>query len=472
MEWKYMNTTGHSTDTSSHNVWHNATFLIQSTSVDIYSNNTTTPIVAGPGMTDDPFGHAMKQINIYATPVIVFVGIVTNFLSFCVFVMTHLRMQSSSVYLATLAVSDSGFLIALFFSWFSWLKIHLVHRPVWCHIIIYLTYTCSFVSVYSVVGFTCERFIAVLYPLQRKRLCTRKNALIVEAVITLFALLVYSIYLWTTTIIHNPYGLKGSFCGPLHRFRLLIDVMTNLDTVMTLIVPSAVIITLNIRIGYTVYNVVQWRNTLRESQRPKTTRTVAGDSAPGGATDSSSGQSSHKNRASNNQKSPDGSICIIHPNNNNCDRQHSASSTRRRMATTSQLRTTRMLLLVSSVFVLLNLPSHAFRVHGFMLNLLNKENQISITMTRWQELCQIIYYLNFATNFFLYSFSARSFREALKRLIKRVQNKCHKMVTWLHTGICCNTQATVHEHVTFGRIRLRYKKAADGIELSNGPRTI
>lgn len=417
MEWAYINDSGNG---GSHEPWDNKTFLM-------VASPTTATIMAIGNMShsldnaEDWFGYGMKQINIYVIPFIVLIGIVTNLLSFCVFVMTHLRLLSSSVYLATLALSDSGFLFALFLTWFSWIKIHLVHRPFWCQLIIYLTYACSFVSVYSVVGFTCERFVAVLYPLHRKRLCTRKHALIVVVGITIVGLIMYSYSIWTTTIVNDT---GGKICRPRDKFIPFINVMMNTDTVLTLFIPSIVIIALNVRIGYTVYKVIILRNTLHESVR--TTRATSGQS------ESSSGHNNpHKNiRPQKPTKDETASTSQL---------QRNLSNNSSKMTSSSQIRTTRMLLLVSTVFVLLNLPSHAFRIHAFVIQLQQKQYSTSLQTRHWQEVCTLIYYCNFATNFFLYSISARSFREALMRLVKRFNNKCQKILSCLTACLCCHT---------------------------------
>lgn len=52
--------------------------------------------------------------QLYLTPVIIIVGLFGNIMSFLVFVMTSLLHLSSSVYLAALALADSGFLFQVF----------------------------------------------------------------------------------------------------------------------------------------------------------------------------------------------------------------------------------------------------------------------------------------------------------------------------------------------------------------------
>ena len=56
------------------------------------------------------YSRFLFHVNLYFTPVIIIVGLLGNITSFFVFVTTSLRHLSSSVYLAALALADSGFL--------------------------------------------------------------------------------------------------------------------------------------------------------------------------------------------------------------------------------------------------------------------------------------------------------------------------------------------------------------------------
>ncbi len=66
---------------------------------------------------DAKFHAVMYFLNTYVTPVVIFIGVLGNSLSFVVFVGTHLSRQSSSIYLAVLAAVDNVFLLTLLFVW-------------------------------------------------------------------------------------------------------------------------------------------------------------------------------------------------------------------------------------------------------------------------------------------------------------------------------------------------------------------
>lgn len=88
----------------------------------------------------------------------------------------------------------------------------------------------------------------------------------------------------------------------------------------------------------------------------------------------------------------------------------------------TQLRITKALLIVSTVFVALNLPSYAFRIHAFVIALRNE--QMPLHAFVWQEFIQFLYYSNFSSRFFLYSACSTNFRQALARLVCRRRSVC------------------------------------------------
>lgn len=122
----------------------------------------------------------------YYTPTIVVFGSVGNILSVVVFFKTKLRKLSSSYYLAALGLSDTVFLLIAFVTWLNFLNINIYNKPGYCEMFTYLSGLCSFLSVWFVVAFTIERYIAVLYPLKRQSMCTVKRACSVLICLVIF----------------------------------------------------------------------------------------------------------------------------------------------------------------------------------------------------------------------------------------------------------------------------------------------
>jgi hypothetical protein len=117
----------------------------------------------------------------YYTPFLVFFGSIGNILSVIVFFKTKLRKLSSSYYLAALGISDTCFLLGAFASWLNYVNINIYNREYYCQFFTYISGLCSFLSVWFVVAFTVERYIAVLYPLKRQTMCTVKRTCMVLA---------------------------------------------------------------------------------------------------------------------------------------------------------------------------------------------------------------------------------------------------------------------------------------------------
>ena len=302
-----------------------------------------------------------QNLNIYVIPIIIFIGVIGNSLSFTVFVCTRLSQQSSSVYLASLAIVDSGFLLSLLLIWLSWVDVNLININGVCQSVVYVTYVCSFLSVWNVVCFTVERYIVVCYPFKRNIVCTAKKAKIVVIAFAVFAMAGYSFALWTSGIV--TVNGRASVCFPMTKYTKLVNLFNSIDTVITLIIPSILILVLNIRIGVQMYRTGSTRRLLTSS----TTSSVP--SCP------------------------------------------------------SQIKITRMLLVVSSVFLLLNLPTHAMRAHDFISGFIQNDRKVPMTKLRWQEILQIFYYSNFSINFFLYSFCGRNFRRGLCAVWKNPKMK-------------------------------------------------
>lgn len=124
-------------------------------------------------------------VNKYYVPIICCTGSIGNILSVFVFFMTKLRKLSSSFYLAALAISDTCFLCGLFVQWLNFLNVNIYNQNYFCQFFTFFSYLASFCSVWFVVAFTVERFIAVMYPLKRQIMCTVRRAKIVLLGLTL-----------------------------------------------------------------------------------------------------------------------------------------------------------------------------------------------------------------------------------------------------------------------------------------------
>ena len=328
--------------------------------------------------------------NMYGLPVVIAMGVLGNTMSFVVFVASQLRHQSSSVYLAFLNFADCLFLLCLLVAHLEWFHVFLVRRDGFCQLVVYISYVSALLSVWTVVAFTVDRFIVVYYPLKRLNLCTKRRARIVVVVLLVVALLLYNFALWTNKV--QPYPPSGEEkCYYSLKYMGMLYVISIADTILTMLVPSAVIIVLNVLIVVGV-----WRLMRKRRRRAATTVTVK--LALSGSSRSDMVEAGHVGRDIMQHRS----------------RQSALTSSARSQAV--QLRTTRSLLSISTLFVILNLPSHAFRV-WFMIHPTDGHTSESVHL--WQLVFQFLYYLNFSCNLLMYCVCSKMFRMQFKLLLWR-----------------------------------------------------
>ncbi|XP_029846256.4 uncharacterized protein LOC115328941 [Ixodes scapularis] len=83
----------------------------------------------------------------------------------------------------------------------------------------------------------------------------------------------------------------------------------------------------------------------------------------------------------------------------------------------AQIGVTRMLLVISTVFILLNLPSYVTRIYVFVLSWGEADSQDGPSSGSLPYILQryfmLLYYTNFAINFVLYNASSRMFRRTM-----------------------------------------------------------
>ena len=312
----------------------------------------------GTEIQDSQFRHVIRMLDYYIVPIIVVVGLAGNSLSCVAFLMTSLKTLSSSVYLASLAVADSGFLVCVLFSWSTNLGVGLYNMPFGCQFFTFSSYVFSFLSVWLVVGFTVERYIATCFPFKRNEMCTPRRAKLVVAGLTTLAVLIYSYALWTSSV-QAMHGQQ--LCMPISKYIDFLKLTVNIDTTLTFLIPFLAIFILNVRIVCAVTRIKQQHIQVSAIQ------------------DSPTAPSFTQNR--------------IHT------------------------KVTTMLLVVSTSFLLLNLPKHI--LHILSMEFLNHLVLNSTNYSAISKLVTYIFYLNFSINFFLYSLCGKNFRVALRILFKR-----------------------------------------------------
>ena len=356
------------------------------------------------------FQTAIWYLNLYLTPGIILVGLVGNLLSFLVFTSTHVQRLSASIYLSSLAVADIFSLLVLLIVWMDQrLGVVVFVTEGWCQFIVYIKHVAGFIAVWYVLGFTAERYIIAYHPLMKDVLCTRQKAIIVVVCLCLFALLFYSYVILTYDVIR--FGSLVVPCSPLLQYHDITNILMSIDTLIACVIPSLVIVILNIKI---IIKIHQYQQKRSNSQ-----------------SDLSHYRVTYRNRSQlHTSISTTGNVHIrfsAHPINVQAMKKEKESQEMTQcqaaVRTRSHFRTARMLLVLSSVFVLLNLPYHIFGIHSFLGHLIGVGPKEPKNKMAWHELFQLFYFINFAINFFIYSACGQQFRVGLKRLVKKARRK-------------------------------------------------
>ena len=339
-----------------------------------------------------------------------------------------------------------------------------------------------------------ERYIIVWYPLRKDRLCTTRRSRTVVISLAFIGCLIYSFKTLTSGIVYID---TLALCMPYPQYYNFLTAMTGLDSVLTLIIPSVIVIILNIRIVMKIVRVERQRRPfLRQisfNQGVKIQQEFAVPAKGRGSIHESlassrivhvkfhNSNSSDKNQPNGVitmtvQKGTKGPIEVVLPidrksrsrssrsnsgspeltskrkhNNNRTKKSKSIKNdntntlaqtteasksedafrkcqTRVHVRGHRQNKTARMLIIVSTVFVILKLPTHIFRIHSFIQTSIQDDySSMRKLDIRWQELFQLVYYLNFAINFFIYSACGRQFRTGLKILCVRIEHKAKKL---------------------------------------------
>lgn len=325
--------------------------------------------------------HGMATYNIakiirnICIPTIVFIGVFGNFVSMLVFASNYLRSSSSSTFLVALAFVDNVFLVCLFLSWLDGSVENILTSLPVCRIIAYSTYMSSFLSVWFVVGFTVERHIAICHPLHAKLFCTKVRERITVILLLIISVFLYHFSFWTTDVAIYPVE-RIVRCSIDKSFIHFLNIVTWVDTVLTMLIPFVLICYMNIRVAFTAAKFQEKRKACLSLRDAKSAKLGT-------------------------------------------------------FRSKQQMRVTRTLLLVSTTFLVLNLPSHVSK-----LSRLISVSTLSINMTQYliQEISQMLYYFSFSMNFFLYALYGKHFQKSLRFMYESLKLRfgCNDRTGYLH----------------------------------------
>jgi hypothetical protein len=316
-----------------------------------------------------------------------------------IFLGKQMRKTSFCVYLAARSIADTVFLLTLFVVWLDNVQVRVFHIQGVCQIVVLLSYITSFLSVWSVVFLTCDNYFRICRPHTVPVNCTTMVAYKVIASTMLFAVVLYHIPMWATSI-QTREGKQR--CHWLDKYSSLMQAVTYVDTFFTLVAPFIIIISLITAIMY---------SRLKEQKRHGRRRDISRNS---------------KRSRSHIQKA------------------------------------TRLVFAVLGFFLVLHTPSHVIRIKLMIIQKVHEYTELAGTDITLQRMFEVMYYLNFSVNVLIYFAAGKPFRNGLYNLVctahccgeqtccERRQRRTSMGLTITYTVVNpeqCNTHTNAHIHV-------------------------
>ncbi|XP_060593055.1 FMRFamide peptide receptor frpr-18-like [Ruditapes philippinarum] len=297
----------------------------------------------------------IASVEKIVVPTICFLGLIGNTMSFIVFAQKFLRSKSCSIFLAVRSLSDNGFLIILLIMWSSHVFDLRLSRIIGlCQGTIFLTYVFGCLSVWMVVFVTIENYIRICKPFMVNTFCKPTKAKYAVILVCIFLLCCYNFPLWTMT----------EECLPKVKHHNFLKIMGYVDSVLTLVIPTAIMTFLLSRIALSSIS--------------------------------------------------------------SCKRRRRLSSTSAQRISDLTTKVTTMLLAVTLIFITLNLPLHVVKLRLLVISFIKDKidifTQLDITV---QSISQLIYYLSLSINFIVYYIFGGTFRRTFKSLFRSKQKNVY-----------------------------------------------
>ena len=300
----------------------------------------------------------------YWIPILAPVGLVGNILSFLIMMKPSNRNVSTCIYMAAISINDNIMMILFFYFWL--LTVVEIHESfsMGCKIQSFLAMFSLQNATFQVVAMTLDKFIAIKWPHKAATYSTPKRAKLVVISI-LFCVTIYNVpHLFISKLI-------GKNCVSYGAGDVYTQVYSWLTFILNGIISFICLIAMNLTIIHSV-------------------------------------RKSHK-RFSNGGEP----VKIL-------EDQHSVSQTKQRLRKNTENQLTAMLLLVTTLFLVLLIPTY---VRFLYFNYVKRDTpEKYATSMLFYYLSTRLYFTNSGINFFLYCISGRKFRGDLKELLSFGRN--------------------------------------------------
>lgn len=283
---------------------------------------------------------------------IVVCGILGNTMSTWVLHAQLAQKSSFTLYLLARSLTDTGFLISLLIVQLNYVDIRWFHVEGVCQVTVFLSYVCSFLSAWFVTFAAVENYIRMCRPTKVVVYCTTNKARYVLVVTLCLSVVLYSFPLWTT---HVDTFEGIDYCQPNPRFHNLLLVAVHSDTVCTFFLPLSVVLISTCAVSVSTYKTYKRRTRLKQCRTGGTK---------------------------------------VNP----------------------QAKATQFLMGISLSFLVLHTPIHVFRIRIIILSLIGgslESERFTKQDRHLKYYFEMVYYLNFSINFFIYLACGKTFRDIL-----------------------------------------------------------
>jgi len=226
-------------------------------------------------------------IWVFVMPVALLVGIVGNVLSIVVLQSKAFRRTTTGVYLPITAVADTIHVVVGCQEILEVAGIFSAREyNVWaCRAYKVIYYTSGDAAIWLLVAFTFDRFVAVCFPLRKRRVCRWKRAVIASATIIFLSLAKNFHEFWTRGPEYTESGEFVRICGRQKRYKFFLDyVRPWIAIILITVVPFILILFFNCMIVHSLLKAQRLRSKNAAYTEACATPTGTGNKPPTSAT--------------------------------------------------------------------------------------------------------------------------------------------------------------------------------------------
>ena len=191
-----------------------------------------------------------EHLKVYLTPTLITFGLLGNSISWMTLLRSKLQNFSSSHYLVALCIANNIYLVAALLKWLSIHNVEILTRSGLCQIMSFIEYSSIFLSNWYVVAFCIDRYIALCWPTEGIRLCTKARARTVIIALCIVSMVIY-INMSVTKGVTDFNGTKR--CRSLQFYYHNLKLILVIQYVLNVMLPYICIVLLSLLLIINIY---------------------------------------------------------------------------------------------------------------------------------------------------------------------------------------------------------------------------